>query len=106
MYQYSRKKLKFFLCVTFLPYVLTCQLYYNQNFTELSSHFFGLSYYPTAWQSSIFEEDIHTNFSIKEKVAFNKLSNALNRLLWNIGIFPHCPRNYEFPNSLFSLLDQ
>ena len=77
MYQSSRKKVNFFLFVTFLPYVLTCQLYDNQNFTELSSHFFGLSYYPTAWQSSIFEEDIHTNVSIKEKVAFNKLSNAL-----------------------------
>ena len=77
MYQSSKKKIKFFLYVTLIPCVLTAQLYNNQNFTELSSHLFGLSYYPTAWQYSIFEEDIYTNVSIKEKVAFNKLSNAL-----------------------------
>lgn len=77
MYQSSKKKINFFLYVTLIPFVLTAQLYNNQNFTELSSHFFGLAYYPSAWQSSIFEEDIYTNVSIKEKVAFNKLSNAL-----------------------------
>ena len=77
MYQSSKKKINFFLYVTLIPFVLKAQLYNNQNFTELSSHFFGLAYYPSAWQSSIFEEDIYTNVSIKEKVAFNKLSNAL-----------------------------
>ena len=77
MYQSSKKKINFFLYVTLIPFVLKAQLYNNQNFTELSSHFFGLAYYPSAWQSSIFEEDVYTNVSIKEKVAFNKLSNAL-----------------------------
>ena len=77
MYQSSKKKINFFLYFTLIPFVLKAQLYNNQNFTELSSHFFGLAYYPSAWQSSIFEEDIYTNISIKEKVAFNKLSNAL-----------------------------
>ena len=77
MYQSSKKKINIFLYVTLIPYLLTAQLYNNKNFTELSSHFFGLNYYHTAWQSSIFEEDVYNNFSIREKVTFNKLSNAL-----------------------------
>ena len=59
MYQYPQKKNIIFLYVTLIPYLLTAQLYNNNNFTELSSHFFGLGYYHTAWQSSIFEEDIY-----------------------------------------------
>ena len=77
MYQSSKKKINIFLYVTLIPYLLLAQLYNNKNFTELSSHFFGLNYYHTAWQSSIFEEDVYNNFSIREKVTFNKLSNAL-----------------------------
>ena len=53
------------------------QLYDNSLNTELSSHFFGLNYFPASWQSSIFEEDIYSVASLQEKVEFNKLSNSL-----------------------------
>ena len=74
MYGLSKKIIIFYIIS---PFLLKAQLYNNNDFTELSSHFFGLSYYPAAWQLSIVEEDIYSQNSTKEKVEFNKLSNAL-----------------------------
>ena len=74
MYGLLKKTIIFYIIS---PFLLKAQLYNNNDFTELSSHFFGLSYYPAAWQLSIVEEDIYSQNSTKEKVEFNKLSNAL-----------------------------
>ena len=61
----------------FLPFLLQGQLFNDSKKTELSDHFFGLGYFPTSWQSSVFEEDLYTSRSYQQEVQFNKLSNAL-----------------------------
>ncbi|MFZ9075335.1 MAG: tetratricopeptide repeat protein [Flavobacteriaceae bacterium] len=61
----------------FLPVFLKAQLYNQDHSTELTNHFFGLDYFPTSWQSSVFEEDVYSTAAIQEKVEFNTLSNAL-----------------------------
>jgi len=63
--------------LAFFPVFLSAQLYNQKHSTELSNHFFGLDYFPTSWQFSVFEEDFHTANSFQEKVGFNTLSNAL-----------------------------
>ena len=72
-------KLKFLIDIRLFSLLFSItgqsQLYDNSLNTELSSHFFGLNYFPASWQSSIFEEDIYSVASLQEKVEFNKLSN-------------------------------
>ena len=53
------------------------QLYNKMHHAELSSHYFGLDYFPASWQSSIFEEDFYRSDKHQQQVEFNKLSNAL-----------------------------
>ncbi len=60
-----------------MPFLLQGQLFNDSKKTELSDHFFGLSYFPASWQSSVFEEDLYTSRSYQQEVQFNKLSNAL-----------------------------
>ncbi len=65
------------ICLLIFPFSLQGQLFNDSKKTELSDHFFGLSYFPAAWQSSVFEEDLYTSSSHQKDVQFNKLSNAL-----------------------------
>ncbi len=67
----------FFVGVLFIPTLLQSQIYNNFKKAELSNHFFGLGYFPASWQSSVFEEEFYSPKFFKEKVQFNKLSNAL-----------------------------
>ena len=60
-----------------MPFLLQGQLFNDSKKTELSYHFFGLSYFPASWQSSVFEEDLYASRSYQQEVQFNKLSNAL-----------------------------
>ena len=61
----------------FVPLLATSQLYDNPNYLEITNHFFVLDYFPTSWQSSVFEYDYFASKSKKQKTEFNILSNAL-----------------------------
>jgi tetratricopeptide (TPR) repeat protein len=73
-----RKQLTFYrICLLLLPITIQGQLFNEFKNRELSDHFFGLSYFPASWQSSVFEEDLYTSSSYQHEVQFSKLSNAL-----------------------------
>ena len=64
-----------FVCM--IPSLLVGQLYDSQTIPENATHFFGMGYFPTSWQTNLFLQDAYTSSELKQDIEFGVLSNAL-----------------------------
>lgn len=64
-----------FVCM--IPSLLVGQLYDSQTIPENATHFFGMGYFPTSWQTNLFLQDAYASSELKQDIEFGVLSNAL-----------------------------